>query len=100
VRLIAEELNVNRETVRQFLKEDLGMGKFSAKIVPRILTDDWEQRGLHISSDLVHNADIFDRVIAGDETWGFRYDPETKRQSTQWKTQNSPQPKKAHMSRA
>ena len=38
VRLIAEELNMNRETVRQIVKEDLGMRKFAAKMVPRILT--------------------------------------------------------------
>jgi hypothetical protein len=44
VRLIAEELNMNRETVRQILTEDLGMRKFSAKMVPRILTDNQKQR--------------------------------------------------------
>jgi hypothetical protein len=32
VRVIAEEFNMNRETVRQIVKEDLGMGKISAKI--------------------------------------------------------------------
>ena len=31
VRVIAEELNMNRETVRQIVKEDLGMRKISAK---------------------------------------------------------------------
>jgi hypothetical protein len=31
---------MNRETVRQIVKEDLGMRKFSAKIVPRIFTRD------------------------------------------------------------
>jgi hypothetical protein len=31
VRVIAEELNINRETVRQIVKEDLGMRKISAK---------------------------------------------------------------------
>jgi len=40
VRVIAEELNMNRETVRQIVKEDLGMRKISAKMVPRILTHD------------------------------------------------------------
>jgi hypothetical protein len=40
VRVIAEELNMNRETVRQIVKEDLGMRKISPKIVPRILTRD------------------------------------------------------------
>jgi hypothetical protein len=38
VRVIAEELNVNRETVQQILKEDLEMRKISTKMVPRILT--------------------------------------------------------------
>jgi hypothetical protein len=33
VRVIAEELNMNRETVQQIVKEDLGMRKFPAKIV-------------------------------------------------------------------
>ena len=100
MKVIAEELNMNRETVQQIVKEDLGMRKISAKMVPRILAHDQKQSRLHISSDLLRNAEIFDRVIAGDETWGFQYDPETKRQSMQWKTQNSPRPKKAGMSRS
>jgi transposase len=40
VRVIAEELNMNRETVLQIVKEDLGMRRISAKMVPRILTPD------------------------------------------------------------
>jgi hypothetical protein len=53
VTLIAEELNINREAVRQILTEDLGMRKFSAKMVPRILTDDQTQRRLHVKSSRV-----------------------------------------------
>jgi hypothetical protein len=40
MRLIAEELNTNSETVRQIITEDLGIRKISAKMVSRILTDD------------------------------------------------------------
>jgi len=80
-RVIAEELNMNRETARQIVEEDLGMRKISAKMVPRILTHDQRQRRLHISSDLLRNVEMFDRAITGDETWCFQYDPETKRQS-------------------
>jgi hypothetical protein len=83
---------MNKETVRQIVKEDLGMRKISAKVVPRILTHGQKQRRLHISSDLLRNAQMFDRVITGDETWCFQHGPETKRQSMQWKTQNSPRP--------
>ena len=69
---------MNRETVRQIAKEDLGMRNISAKMVPRILTHDQKQRRLHISADLLRNAEIFDRVITGDETWCFQYELETK----------------------
>ena len=100
VRVIAEELNMKRETLRRIVKEDLGMRKISTKMVPRILIHDQKQRRrLHISSDILSNAEMFDRVITGGETWCFQYDTETKRQSIQWKTQNSPRPKKnAHVS--
>ena len=77
MRIIAEELNMKRETAQQIVKEDLGMRKISAKMVPQILTHDQKCR-LHISSDLLHTAEMFDGVITTDETWCFQYDPETK----------------------
>ena len=38
--------------------------------------------------------------ITGDETWVYGYDPETKQQSSQWKSTNSPRPKKARRIRS
>jgi hypothetical protein len=78
VTVIAEELNMNRETVRHIVKEDLGMRRISPKMLPRIMTHEQKQHQLHISSDLLRNAEMFDRVITGDETWCFQYDPVTK----------------------
>jgi hypothetical protein len=63
------------------------MRRISAKMVSRILTDGEKQSWLHISSGFLHNAEMCDRVSKGDETWCFQYDPETKRQSMQWKTE-------------
>jgi hypothetical protein len=51
-------------------------------MVPRILTHD-QKRRLHISSHLLRNAEMFDRVITGDETLCFQYDTETERQRMQ-----------------
>jgi AraC-like DNA-binding protein len=68
LRVIAEELNMYRETVLQIVKEDLGMRKFSAKMAPQILKHDQKQRRLHSSSDLLRNAEMFDRVITDDKT--------------------------------
>ena len=49
---------------------------------------------------LEDNPDLLGRVITGDESWIFEYDPETKRQSRQWKSPASPSPKKARMSKS
>ena len=35
-----------------------------------------------------------------DESWNYCYDPETKRQSSQWKHAGSPRPKKARQSKS
>ena len=40
------------------------------------------------------------RIITGDESWIYGYDPETKQQSSQWKNPGSPRPKKARQSRS
>lgn len=38
---------------------------------------------------------LLGRVTTGDESWIFKYDRETKRQSLLWKSLMSPRPKKA-----
>jgi len=50
-----------------------------------------KQRRVTICQDLLEGKDdILGRVITGDETWVYQYDPETKRRSAQWKIVNSP----------
>jgi len=71
------------------------MRKVCAKMVSKELTEEQKQRRVTICQDLLERQDdILGRVIIGDETWVYQYDPETKRQSAQWKTANSPRPKK------
>jgi hypothetical protein len=64
---------MNRDTVLQITVEDLGMRKLSTWMVSQILTDD-QRYWIHILSDLLHNAKMFDRVIICDEKWCFQYD--------------------------
>jgi len=79
--------------------EELGMHRVAAKFVPRILTaDQWQQR-VNICNELHQLASddgkFLSRVITGDESWVYDYDPETKRQSSQWKSPTLPRPKKS-----
>ena len=43
---------------------------------------------------------FFSRVITGNQSWILEHDPETKRQSREWHTTNSPRLKKARMSKS
>jgi len=72
VRSIAEQVNINRETVRKILTEDLDMRKVCAKMVPKQLTKEQKQRRVTICQDLLESQnDILGRVITGDETWVY-----------------------------
>ena len=71
----------------------------SAKFVPRVLTVEQKQQRLSISLELRDHAtsdSSFSRnVIMGNETWVYGYDPETRFQSSQWKSPSSPRAKKS-----
>ena len=101
VRSIAERVNIDRETVRKILTEDLDMSKMCAKMVPKKLNEEQKQRIVTIGQDLLERQDdILGHFITGDEKWVYQYDPETKQQSAQWKTANSPQPKQLRQSKS
>jgi len=101
VRSIAEKMNIDRETVRMILTEDLDMRKVCTKMIPNELTEENKQRRVSICQDLLERQDdILGHVITGDETCVYQYDPETKRQNAQWKTASSPRPKKFHQSKS
>ncbi|UYV60554.1 CLCN3 [Cordylochernes scorpioides] len=43
------------------------------------------------------NPNWKEKVITGDETWVYGYDPETKRQSMEWKGKDEPRTKKSRL---
>jgi hypothetical protein len=43
---------------------------------------------------------FFNKIITGDETWRFAYDPETKQQSSEWGGEATPRPKKLKSQRS
>ena len=102
VRMIAHELDMNSERVWTIITKHLGMRKICAKMVPRLLNEQQKKRRVQVCHDILEKLEtepnLLERVITGDESWIFEYDPETKRQSLQWKSPTSPRPKKARMS--
>ena len=68
-------------------------------MVSKILSKDQKQNRVkfckNVLEKIIDDPDIFRQIITRDETWVFKYDHETKRQSMQWKTAEPPRPKKA-----
>jgi histone-lysine N-methyltransferase SETMAR len=82
LRMMSDKLNINKETIRQILHEDLRKRKICAKFVPHSLTDEQKQRRLTSCQDFIQscqdNPSFLDCIVTGDESWVFQYDPETK----------------------
>ena len=51
VRMIAEELTINKSTVWSIIFENLGMRKVCAKMVPKLLSDEQKERRLVVCED-------------------------------------------------
>jgi hypothetical protein len=62
------------------------------------LTNDQKQRRLSVYLVLRDKDDedptFISRIITSDENWIYDYDPETKQQSSQWKSSQLPRAKK------
>ena len=86
------------------IRDELKMRRICAKFVPRVLREDQKERRCHDSREIVEliNSDpaVLDALVTCDESWIYCYDPETKRQSSQWKLAGSPRPKKARQSKS
>ena len=99
IETISAQFDVSVGTVHTIIHEELKMQKICAKFVPRVLREDQKERRCHDNREMVDliNSDpaVLDALVTCDESWIYCYNPETKRQSSQWKHAGSPRPKKA-----
>jgi len=104
IRGIAAIVNVSYGTVQTILTCDLNMHRIAANFVPRLLTPEQKEYRVAICQELrqraIDDPSYMSRVITGDESWVYGYDPETKQQSSQWKSPGSPRLKKVRQSRS
>ena len=98
IETISAEFDVRVGTVHPIIHEELKMRKICVNFVPRMLREDQNERRCHDSREMVEliNSDpaVLDALVTCDESWIYCYDPEIKRQSSQWKHAGSPRPKK------
>ena len=96
--MLADEVNIGRDTVRKIVVVDLRKRKICSRFVPHPLTPEQKDRRISACRDLIAKADsdthFFKKIVTGDETWCFAYDPTTKRLSAAWVGETSPRRKK------
>ena len=104
IEIISAQIDVSVGTVHTIIRKELKMQKICAKFVPRVLREDQKERRCHDSREMVEliNSDpaVLDALVTCDESWIYCYEPETKRQSSQWKHAGSPRPKKVRQSKS
>lgn len=99
IRRLHELTGISATRIQHILSEVLDMHKVSARWVPRMLTPD--QKRVRVTTSTANLAAFranptrfLGRFVTVDETWVHHFDPESKRQSMQWKHASSPAPKK------
>jgi hypothetical protein len=88
LQMIADCLNIGKETVRRIVTEDLGKRKICARFVPHALTTEQKQERVVYCQDLLlmgQDERLWENIITGDETWCFAYDrPPNDRLQSGW----------------
>ena len=104
IETISAQFDVSVGTVHAIIHEELKMRTIYAKCVPNVFREDQKERRCHDSREMVEliNSDpaVLDSLVTCDGSWNYCYDPETKRQSSQWKHAGSSRHKKARKSKS
>jgi hypothetical protein len=102
--MLEEMKGISRQTVRTILIEDLKKKKVCSRFVPHLLTPEQKhQRAASYAEflEMIDDArDVLNRIVAGNKSWCFMYDPETKRQSATWLSPKKPKAQKVRMQKS
>ncbi|CAF0942762.1 unnamed protein product [Rotaria sp. Silwood1] len=99
IQQIADALGISTGTVHDSIHEHLHMTKVCSRWVPHLLTPDQRHERVRACQELlarysIERNDFIFRIITGDESWMYYYQPESKQSSKQWKRADSPPPTK------
>lgn len=87
-------------TIEHILSSDLNMRHISAKSMPRLLSNEQVVCRISVYTKLKQQVkdepNFISNITTSHELWINGCDPQNKHQWSQWKTPNSPRPKKGH----
>ena len=95
---ISEITSVSWSSCQRILTADFTMKRVTAEWVPCLLKEKQNSKRVNVCSDLQkllkNDPQFLTEVVTGDDCWCDGNNPESKLQSNQWKSPNSPRPKK------
>ncbi|UYV69054.1 hypothetical protein LAZ67_6002185 [Cordylochernes scorpioides] len=98
---LEQNTGISKTTIGRIVTKDLKLKKTPAKFIPRFLTNEKKLCRLATCENMLEmtrtDPEWKDKIITGDETWVYDYDPETKRQYAEWRGQGEPRPKKSRI---
>ena len=103
IRDIVAKTDYSYGTVSGIIHNQLNMRRICARWIPEMLNTGRKRLRAECCEQLLkrferEGENFMDRIVTVDETWISLHMPETKAQSTMWKTPGSPSPKKFKMS--
>jgi hypothetical protein len=103
MKLQQQQLQQGLGACHRILSDDLNISHFTKHSVPYILTLYQCDDCMNSCGDLIDNAGkngtFLNRIITGDKTLFFLYDPQLQRQSATWKLPSSPRKEKQDRSK-
>ncbi|KFD52867.1 hypothetical protein M514_06177 [Trichuris suis] len=105
IRRIARMARISPHSAFGIMHETLGLRELSARWVPKALREEQLVRRVNLSRVLltkieVNETGFFERIVTGDETWIYQYEPRNKIQSKQWLPTGSAGPVKLKAERS
>ena len=98
IRNIANRVDLSIGTIHSIIHDQLGLKKFKAKWIPKMLSEDQMRIRVETSKRMFdlymsNPEDFHARLVTGDETWIYYHDPLTVNEAAEWRHKDSPKPK-------
>lgn len=92
---------ISKGSIQSILKDHLGLSRVSSRLVPKTLNFLQKNHRVEVAKEMLSMDDNdLKRIITGDETWIYAYDPETAQQSSEYRLKGEAKPKRPRQSRS
>jgi histone-lysine N-methyltransferase SETMAR len=90
VRRVANELGISKTRVHEIMDNHLGMSKVCTRWVPKLLTPVQRINRVECCQELLQESEedpakFLGRIVTGDESWIYHYDPLSQSEAKVWK---------------